>query len=251
MHKNFEKLMALHDGEVETTNSSDSKKPFDDPESKALVEKIAQADKAFINASDELLSMPIPSKLVDAIRDAAPETTTAQTNQKATVIRFPSRRHVVGLAIAAGLATVIATNNQIFETQNAPETGDPMSGYLVLLQDAMNDMSSGDLLSSADQAVSIMPVVSFKTSEGELCREFIAREGEAEITGIACHSGSAVWQVRASEEQLLQNPASDGYSLAERESGISSLQLDARMAEQLSYEEELAAIRSGWTNLGL
>ena len=259
MPDNFEELMKRHDGtkadELSVAGSDDAL----DADSKETLQKIAQADKAFSEAAEELLSMPVPSSLMEAIRnsEAEPEAPLKQKTEQqaeqetATVIPFPARRGFVSLAIAAGLATVIATNTQIFEaTDDSPlEALGP--AYAALMQQAMNTVASGEILSSRDETVSLMPVISFETTAGDLCREFMAQERGVESSGIACLGDNGEWALRAQTALNTENGSStDSYRLAEGEDGKSRLENSLPTARELSFEEEQAAIQSGWGRSG-
>ena len=97
MREDMQELMALHDGEL--TGGALAKaqdRHGSDAESQELLRSLDRADKAFAKAADEALSLEVPSRLVDTIMKAEPQSKTAD------VIPFPRRRNIAALAIAAG-----------------------------------------------------------------------------------------------------------------------------------------------------
>ena len=246
MRDDIDQLMALHDGEASAEDASAAgNRRFDDPESREFLSKLTEADKAFANAADELLDMPVPSRLVDAIRQPEPQ----PQPQTAEIIPFPRRRGIVGLAIAAGLAAVVATNTQLFKSNEGPVVDSGTAGYAALLQQAMDSVPSDQVLNSDDGSVRIMPIVSFRTEAAAYCREFMALEGDIEFSGIACRDSIGSWRV-LSERRTLTAPDGDEYRAAEGEKSVSDLPSGLVKAKELSYAEEQAAIRTGWKDSG-
>ena len=237
MRDDIDELMAHHDGELP---GQDAERRFDDPESRELLGKLAKADKAFASAADELLDIPVPSKLVDAIRQPQPKT--------AEIIPFPRRRGIVGLAIAAGLATVIATNTQLFQPPANPGADAQPAGYAALLQETMESVPSGEMRSSDDGSVSIVPMVSFKTDAATYCREFMSSQNDAEFSGVACRDRAGSWTL-LSQQGGASASGGDAYRVAE--SREAEAPQTPNTAAELSYAEEQEAIRSGWKGSGL
>ncbi len=241
MRDDFDELMALHDGELPAQEASEAEDRLDDPEAREFLARLAKADEAFTDAADELLDMPVPPKLVEAIRQSQPQT--------AEIIPFPRRRGIVGLAVAAGLAAVIATNTQLFQSPTSPATDHDAASYAALLQEVMESVPSGEVLSSSDGAVSIAPMVSFKTDAATFCREFMSSRDGAEFSGVACRDNVGSWTLQG-ELQALAAPAGESYRAAEGQEGGGKLPPALVKAAELSYAEEQEAIRSGWKDSG-
>lgn len=254
MREDIDELMALHDGELPAEDAAKAgERHNDDPESRQFLEKLAEADKAFADAADELLEMPVPAKLIEAIRnpqpEPQPELEPEPAQQSAEIIPFPRRRGIVGFAIAAGLAAVIATNTQLFQSPTDAVTDAAPAGYAALLQEAMESVPSGEVRSSEDGSISIMPMVSFKT-DAAYCREFTTQRGGAQFSGVACRDAVGSWE-QLSQQSIATAPEDGEYRAAEGQEGGVELPPELARAAELSYAEEQAAIRSGWTDSGL
>jgi len=260
MRDDQNELMALHDGELSGQEASDAKdRQLDDPEARAFLEKLARADKAFADAVDDMLDMPVPSSLVEAIRQSeAPsqvqsgletEADSATEPKTAEVIPFPRRRGLVGLAIAAGLAAVVATNTPLFQLPGKPALDPADAGYAALLQEVLESVPSGEVRSSADGAVSVVPMVSFRTDAAAYCREFMRSQGDAEFSGVACRDGAGSWEV-VSQQRVPSAAVGSDYRIAEGEAGEVKLPPTLTRSAELSYVEEQAAIQAGWQDSG-
>ncbi len=251
MRDDIDELMALHDGELPAGDTSEAREQrFDDPASRELLDKLAKADKAFAAAADELLEMPVPSRLVDAIRQPRPEPEQLAEPQSAEILPFPRRRGLVGLAIAAGLATVIATNTQLFQSPAGPTVDAGEAGYAALLQEVMESVPSGDVRSSADGSISIAPMLSFTTEADTFCREFMSSQAGAESSGVACRDRAGRWEL-ISQQGSVSAQESDAYRVAEGLEAGAELAPALTRATELSYTEEQQAIQSGWDGSGL
>lgn len=260
MSKSFEDIMARHDGESregDTTEGAAGTK--DEAEIRAVLDKLQAADRAFASAADELLEMPVPDRLVDAIRQSRDRSTASQEapvepaespKQSAQIIPFPRRRAVVSFALAAGLAAVVATNTQLFQSPAESALGFESSAELALFQDAMDTVASGEILSSADGVTSLMPTVSFRSGTGAFCREFLALQAETEFSAVACQASAGTWELRG--QQRVAGGVEDGnYQPASGANADTVLAPDLERARVLSYEDEQAAILSGWKPSGL
>ncbi len=258
MRDDHNELVALHDGELSGQDASDAKhRHLEDSEARAFLEQLARADKAFADAADEMLDMPVPSRLVDAIRQsearsqAQPESLKEPQPepQTAEIITFPRRRGLVGLAIAAGVAAVIATNTELFQLTGKPALEPAAAGYAGLLQDVMESTPSGQVRSSADGTVSILLMVSFRTSAAGYCREFMRSQGDAEFSGVACRDDAGSWEI-VSQERMPSAAFGEDYRVAEGHAEGAELPPTLGQTTELSYAEEQAAIQSGWQNSG-
>ncbi len=250
MRDDIDELMALHDGELSDQDAADVQdRRLNDPESRELLEQLAKADKAFTAAADELLEMPVPDKLIEAIRQPQPQQEEKTAPQTAEIIPFPRRRGLVGLAIAAGLATVIATNTQLFESPASPVVDSGAAGYATLLQETMESVPSGEIRSSGDGSMSIAPLLSFTTEAATYCREFMSSQGGTEFSGVACRDSAGGWEL-VSQQQTLSAPDGDGYRAAAGQENGAPLPETLVKAAELSYAEEQEAIRSGWKASG-
>ena len=245
MREDMQELMALHDGEL--TGGALAKaqdRHGSDAESQELLRSLDRADKAFAKAADEALSLEVPSRLVDTIMKAEPQSKTAD------VIPFPRRRNIAALAIAAGVAAVAVTSTQFLQLPGNSHVDSAEARYASLLQEALNSVPSGDVSASDDGALSIAPIRSFQTSEDVYCREFMALRGSTESSAIACLNVSGTWEVRGERREGTLNEGDD-YRLAAGEGSDTQLSALSEDAATLSYVQEQALINSGWNRSGL
>ena len=240
MHKDIELLMALHDGELSADDERRARELLErDPEAKRVMQELEHADRAFSRAADDLLNAPVPQRLLDAVQAER-----AEPAPRGNVHPFPRRKALVSLAMAAGLAAVI-----VFAPRPPPGVGDgDRDSYAALLQQTLESAASGDIRSSEDGLAQVSPVVTYRTGDARFCREYVARRGDEELSGIACRSRSGTWDVLG---QQALGAADDGsrYRAAGRDEDRGpALDLDA--ASTLSYAEESAALSSGWAASG-
>lgn len=246
MREDFEELMAHRDGELaDRSSTKPAEREFDDPESQELLARLAEADAAFAVAADELLNRPVPERLLSAIREPQAEP------HSADVVPIFRRRGVVGLAIAASLAAVVATGIQFLEPPVGPVVAPGAGEYATLLQEALETAPSGDLRSSRDGATSVMPVISFRTeAAASYCREFMAVREGVEVSGLACRVASGNWEVLA-ERRLPSSPSGDDYRVAEGDGADAALLPVPANASELTYAEEQELIRVDWEGSGI
>ena len=245
MPDKLENLMALHDGEA-SPEQSPGEGGADDSQSQELLARLAAADRAFAQAADELLDMPVPSKLVDAIRN--PTSPESEAPKTAEIIPFPKRRRaIVSFAIAAGLAAVVVTNTELFQAPAGPELKFQTAQHEDLFQDVMNSLASGDLRASDDNGLSLMPMVSFRTQEDAYCREFMALQGGEEYSAVACYGSAGQWELK-SQNRVTSGTNTSAYRAASGDEAQSTLPPELVKAADLSYAEEQQAIRSGWAD---
>ncbi|MEO1081966.1 MAG: hypothetical protein AAFY29_20585 [Pseudomonadota bacterium] len=234
MENEFDKLMALHDEELSADDARETEEFAKNPEAQALLQGLKQADDLFRSAADDLLEQPVPPEMISAIHDTEP--------RSATIIPFPGRRSVIGLALAAGIAAIAVTGLQLQGPESIQDEG--AASYARLLQSTLESAPSGDLRSEENGEYMITPRVSFATTDRGYCREYMSYQQGIERTGLACRSDSGRWSIL--DEQVMSSAASEQYRAAGGESQQSPAARVLDGAERLGFDEEQNAIRSAW-----
>jgi hypothetical protein len=237
MHEHMDKLMALHDGELSDDELRDVQALLErDPGAQRCLDMLTNADAAFAQSAAAMLSEPVPQRLVDTVRG-----TTQVSAQTAQILPFPRRKALVSLAVAAGLATILITGMPELR-RNAPGQNSPPA-FASLLQDTLETLPSGDIHSSDDGRIQITPLATYRHEDAGFCREYMARDGDRELEGLACREPSGGWAVVNQRE--FSTADGSRYRAAEgQESSAAASQLET--AVSLSYAEEAAALESGW-----
>lgn len=244
----LEKLMALQDGELSPEQERDVRELLEkDPEAQHLMQLLARADQEFTQAHSKILDLPVPQSLIDSVQNTE--------TQPATIVAFPAWRKAVSFAAAAGLAAVLVTGTWPFGEQGSPvDLPLEQAAYASLLQQTLEQVSSGETRSSENGLIKISPMLSFQTADAAYCREFMAQQGETELAGLACRNRSGNWDVLSQRQQVTVD--SETYRAAEgaREPSIDNPQREASQESNktitLSYEQEQMAIQSGWESSG-
>ena len=247
----IEKLMVYADGKLDQAGAIEVERLLlDDEEARAIVERFRQTGAALASGLDGVLEEPVPQHLIDAIRSHRVEPARPLPPQPRpmdmanTVGRTAAndRAFWPSLATAASLALVVG----LFAGQ---WWGSQSGGELPLaqsIQRAMETLPAGELLDVA--GVQITPVTSYRSADGQVCREFEQSADGRLSLGIACRS-EAQWVTRLLIDQGPVGDVSGSPNFAPASGAVDSISslLDGlNLGPALSAEEERAAIEQGW-----
>lgn len=93
----------------------------------------------------------------------------------------------------------------------------------------------------------VVPLTSFRTREGDYCREYMAAGPEGGARGVACKIEN-IWRVQASVAVATRDASPDGFIPASgADAGpIDTLIMKMMAGDAFSPDEEQQAIRDGW-----
>ncbi len=235
-----EQLSAYLDGELSENESLALEKAMEtDPELAQRLDRLAKIDQALSDTYDPILQEPIPDSIMDMLSDNSAKDTSpnivnfADEKEKRKSWLFPS-------AIAASLIAGFMAANLLQSTTPNPD------GLLITGPVNKNNPLYAALSAqpSGNEVNTIKPILSFKSTNGEYCREFTASESR----GLACLQ-SGGWVV-LSQIYEAPNGSETGYATASAQSQAGfDLLIDRLMeGEVLSSEEETNLISAGWSD---
>ena len=268
-----EVLMAYADGEL----SLDERRHIEqrlklEPALRARLAPFVATREQIANAFDHTLDEPVPQRLLDAVLRnrvvypvwSTPSPKPTVTGRLRTVITSalaslsPSSLGFTP-AMAAGMTLIFAvgvTGGWMAgrSKTTAPTLVNASGSTLVAngaLAEALETAPSRSLSDPATRDVPIVPVLSFKTADGTVCREYRAREDGAkrDRAGLACRATDGQWHVTLHVETPKQTaPTGNTYETA---SGSSVPSVDALVesmmtGEALGSEDEHALIARNW-----
>ncbi len=232
-----EQLSAFLDGELSEADMNAIEKAIEvDPQLLARLEALTAVDERLKETFAPVTDAPIPASIL-AMLDEKPD------EQPTNIVSFSDHKNKRNLwqfptAIAASLMIGFFAS-QTF-VSNKSSTIDMIATGPVnpdsKLYAALSSLPSGE---SRD---GLTPLLSFKSSDGNYCREFTSPTSR----GLACGSRQG-WTV-ISQSHAPQNGTSGGYATASAESSeaFDSL-VDSLMKDDvLSTEQEKALIQKKW-----
>ena len=206
-------LMAYVDGQLDAREVARVEKALSgDPEARASVRALREGAMLLRASFNEPLNEPVPARVLEAIdaamaESAAPPGDVTPAPGTRTFAPWPVAiaASIAVLAIALGGVNFLA--NQRVEQQiallRAAAESDREARERVLSQ-ALEKLASGETASwenpDSGRRGSITPVRTFKSRDGQWCREYAADEwlgGKRELRrAIACREGEGLWRTR-------------------------------------------------------
>lgn len=203
-----EELMAYVDGELDAGRREALRQEI--AASTDLAQRVAeqQALRDRLNhAFDPTLDEPVPSRLTNLASRARVVDFGSAVPRRSSRIAWLS-----GLALAAGIVLGVALGPVLLQlARERPEI--VASGAEVAAGGALADALSQRLASEQAASDPIRLGVSFLAKNGEYCRTFISRRGDATLAGMACRHG-AEWRVDALQSVTIVPGDADGYRQA-------------------------------------
>lgn len=225
-----------------------------EPALAARLRALARADVAVRQAYAPAIEEPLPQSVLALLERERGDATAAAAAPP--VVDLAARREArvrrVGAApaaLAAGIALVVGVvaGIAVAPRPSAPGVELSASGGLVpraaMLHGALERTPSGTEHALGGGAV-VTPVLSFRTAEGGICRQFAIRAEPALAEGVACREEGG-WRVAA----FAAGPAEDarGFRLAAGGASLIDDAVDAAIAgEPLSADAEAELLEAGW-----
>ncbi len=252
----IENLMAYADGELDAVQAREVEALIaSDAEARAMVERFRQTRADLAPGLDTLLSEPVPQRLIDTVRNhpmggaatfpgETPLRTFAAESQRANspaAANAPS--YWPRMAAAACLAMAVGLTTGHWWGQQTTAGADVAQ----VLQRALQSVPSGETL--VQNGVEVMPVGSFRTTSGQICREFEQETRNRLAHGVACRVDGE-WVARVVLDRGPANGAlgeAPAFAPASGEADALATMLDRLGAGAvLGAEEERQLIDSAW-----
>lgn len=243
-----ETLMAYADGELDPVRRKEVEALLErDQEARAMVRKFRESADLLIGGLDTVLEQPVPQRLIDAISATAPTSTSnivelssPPTRERRTL--WPSIAAAASLVVAVGLVGSILLLDR---------TGPPQTDVAATqaLQQALERLPSGSVLET-DDGLRVTPVLTFRASDGRVCREFERETPSAHTIGVACRDEAERWvaEVEVERDTRPDGNEEDVYRPAGgAEDPISELLDRLGAGTALSADEEGHLLESGWS----
>lgn len=245
-------LNALLDGELGPVEAKKLREAL--VEDTALAERLEQlafADTIIKTTYQAIDSEPLPQSVIKLLADNVAEESNVLVLKRPS---WSSRPVQIAAAMILGLGAIMGSSLlrqatpdvYVYATTVGPI--DKHSGLNSILSDNTSSVShqlgNGDI--GPESAVAIMPVLSFKSTMGDWCREYTVTSYTKSARTLACMQGEQ-WQiVLTSIEQSSSQP--NEYATA---STVTSASFDARVdslivGEPLSANQEKKLINDNW-----
>jgi hypothetical protein len=243
-----ETLMAYADDELDPVRRKEVEALLErDPEARAMVRKFRESTDLLKGGLDTVLEQPIPQRLIDAIGATAPS-----SNPNIVELPIPPARarrtFWPGFAAAASLVVAVGLVGSILLLDRAGPPGTDVAATQAL-QQALERLPSGTVLET-DDGVRVTPVLTFRASDGRVCREFERETPAAHTIGVACRDEAERWvaEVEVERDTTPDGNAEDAYLPAGgAEDPISELLDRLGAGTALSAEEESRLRETGWS----
>jgi hypothetical protein len=238
-------LMAYADGELDPVRRKEVEALLErDPEARAMVRKFRESADLLKGGLDTVLEQPVPQRLIDAIGATAPTSNIVELHSTPARAR---RTFWPGLAAAASLVVAVGLVGSILLLDRAGPPGTDVAANQAL-QQALERLPSGAVLET-DDGVRVTPVLTFRASDGRVCREFERETPGSHTIGVACRDEGERWvaEVEVERDTTPDGNAEDIYLPAGgAEDPISEFLDRLGVGAALSAEEERRLRETGW-----
>lgn len=223
----FELIMAYADGETGPEDTARAEALLaEQPEARAALTRLRAVDSQVKAGLASVLEEPVPERLTRAATQTTPS--------PGRVLRFPTSLAPSHWALAASLVLALGA---VFFWMGSPESN--AGAMQRFVYQTLERTPSGERRAHPDKGWQVMPLATYRTNDGRLCREYAGRTGSDTLAGLACRSGEGQWQTLVSQTQV---PA-EGYQPASGPSAqMQAVLRGLEAGEPLSAEEEAAVL---------
>lgn len=193
-----EMLSAFIDGELCAAQADEVRLALNtDPALRAQLARFERADATIREAASALANRQMPRSVLDMLSGNKVALAPLETDKGASL----GGSRYWPTALAASIALVIGWSMSMFY-QGVPQNNSASSGSPIAALAAPGDplfigletTPSGQSVALSETGSSIQPVLSFASTNGELCREFITVDPNNTIHAIACRERDA-WRI--------------------------------------------------------
>ena len=261
-----EVLMAYADGELTPEECQTLERMLrHDPVLRQRMEPFIRTRAELASAFGPTLHEPVPERLIAAIRRARPP-----ARASASGLPFGGRlvdlvRRVAAALMPDGMTPALAASVAALVVAGAAAgwmagRGDQPASLIVAsgshlvageaLAEALETNPSGTESRSDRARASVVPVLSFRTADNTVCREYRVRTAEADrdFAGLACRDAAGAWRIAQHVETPKQAASPEGYQTA---TGAGIASIDAMVEAMISGEafgtdDETRLLATGW-----
>lgn len=225
----FELIMAYADGETGPEDTARAEALLaESAEARTTLAKLRAADGGLEASLNGVLDEPVPERLIRAA--------TAETPGRGRLLRFPQKRHLGPSHWAMAASLVLALGVVMFWTGTPEPDTDALRAFVY---QTLEQTPSGERRADPERGWQVMPLASYETADGRLCREYAGRVGDDTLSGLACRAGDEQWQTLVSEALA----AAAHFQPASGPAGAVSAELESlQVGEPLTAEEEAARL---------
>ncbi|UZJ44319.1 hypothetical protein OOT55_16900 [Marinimicrobium sp. C6131] len=226
----FQLIMAYSDGETGPEDTARAQALLaDSAEARAALANMRTMDDRLRASLDEVLHEPVPERLTRAATVKAPV--------RGRLLRFPGRLGVAPSHWAMAASVVVVLSAVLFWATSPEPDAEAMQRFVY---QTLEQTPSGERRTDADRGWQVMPLASYETADGRLCREYAGRMGTDTLSGLACRADNDQWQTLVSETHAVP----EGYRPAAGPTDTMAAVLAGLQAgEPLTEAEEAARLR--------
>ena len=233
----------------------------------ARLSKLQQANDAVRDAYESFVNEPVPSHLVDLIkknddgrnglRKTGESSSSIDVQDEDNVVAFPTkpsarRDRQWSPAIAASIALVIGLGIgviQPFSTQTGGGTGLQVAGPIphgTPVFAALENSASSER-TNLYGGTEIEPILSFKSVDGEYCREAVLHQQTEQVIFVACRASDS-WNVQLVVKEPAQANTNDSFrpASAEAQTAIDAFLSKKMGGDAFDQEQEIELIGRSW-----
>lgn len=233
--QDYELLSQYLDGELAATAMQEMRKRLmAEPELRACLARLQTVNSTVQEAFDIPGADTVPAQIVHAVKHAPTQPTKMPAHHRAGW----------GLAVAASLVAAAGLLLTPEWRQQAPEQS--AGGDALLAHVLEHSTSRGDGWDALEDGRQVRPLLSFRSTQGDWCREYLVAAQSSTWRGVACRGQgqwiTAVLTTEATADSAIEyRPAGSAAS-----EDIASF-IDTNAADiALSLDEEAALITSNW-----
>ena len=231
--QDYELLSQYIDGELSDAAALDLRKRLlAEPELRAAYERLRSVDARLRAAFNTAEAEAVPERISAMLRNAP-------TREEA----LPGRRRAHwGLAVAASLVAATA----LLLTPDWRQAPDPAGGNELLAELLENTPSRSQGWDPLPDGREVRPLLSFRSTAGQWCREYLLQDADATLRGVACREQGA-WHTEALAAETFVDQGSEYRPAGATQADDVNAWIDANAEDiPLSPDQEAALIARDW-----
>jgi negative regulator of sigma E activity len=230
-----EKLSAFLDAELAPNDMEIIREALEvDDDLVMRLAELSQVDQWVVENAQQIDATPVPNKLVELAQQID------RGQKQSNVVQLLNWRLVktkinTPMSIAASVVLAMIVGVSTINYQSVPTISNQVAKVL--------DSSISGQTSVIGENTSVKAQLSFANKEGDLCRQYLLLEEQANSTNIACKENNR-WRLRAfiQENEINTQP----YQTASKEQSLESVIDGMITGAPLNTEQEQIAISKQW-----
>lgn len=244
--QDLELVMAYHDGQLEPNQQARVALLLErEPEARAWLKQLRDGDEFLRNGLAGILDQPasVPNMEAKALSDSS-QPATAQRNSR--VLHFPARiaRKRPAYAVAASVLCLMAAG--FWLNHSLQEQAQTVAPFMALTLDST---PSGHAVTAPEGDLTVMPLATYATTDGEFCRTYAGQTSEGRVSGLACRRSGGQW-VEVVEQVIAagdERHDANGFRPATGHLDEVTPELDRLgTGEPIAHEQEALLLQNNW-----